>query len=429
MKLITNAPKGTADVLPSESYKRRFVENVMKNQAELFGFKEIRTPVFEHTELFLRSVGETTDVVQKEMYTFCDKGARSITLKPEGTAGALRAILQHGVYNNGLPVKVNYLTSCYRYEKPQTGRLREFSQFGVEVVGTRDPACDAEVILFANSVFERLGIENLSLEINCIGCPDCREKYYRSLKKYFSAFKDKLCETCLARLERNPMRILDCKSEVCSEIVKDAPSILDYICDDCKEHFNSVKKFLDSQNIQYKINPKIVRGLDYYTKTVFEFVSKNIGAQGTVCAGGRYDGLIEELSGISMPAVGLAFGIERVMLLIESLKIEIAERRCDVYIASVGEKAKIKALQLASKIRELSMVAECDVCGRGLRAQMKYADKIGAKFNLVIGDSEIEKGVASIKEMSSGKNFEVKIGDDFINELTRVSLECMSSSL
>ena len=318
MALITKAIKGTKDVLPKDVYKNQYIEATCLETAENFGFKEIRTPVFEHTELFQRGVGDTTDVVQKEMYTFDDKGGRSITLRPEGTAGAARSFLESGMCNEALPQKVCYLTSCYRYEKPQAGRLREFHQFGVECFGTESPLADAEIIALAKSLFERLGLKNIHLELNSIGCPKCRAEYHKALKEYFELKKGDLCQTCLDRLDRNPMRILDCKSPICSDIAKDAPVVLDYLCDDCKEHFEKVKKYLDTMNIEYQINPQIVRGLDYYTKTVFEFVSDAIGSQGTVCGGGRYDGLIEELGGQKTPSLGFGMGLERIGLVMES---------------------------------------------------------------------------------------------------------------
>lgn len=318
MALITKAIKGTKDVLPQDAYKIQYIEATARETAADFGYKEIRTPVFEHTELFQRGVGDTTDVVQKEMYTFDDKGGRSITLRPEGTAGAARAFLENGLCNEALPQKVYYLVSCYRYEKPQAGRLREFHQFGVECFGTQSPLADAELIALASAVFDRLGVTGLRLEINSIGCPTCRAKYYDALRSYFAARKDELCDTCQGRLERNPMRILDCKSPVCQEIAKDAPAVTDYLCDECREHFDKVQSYLKAQNIDYTVNPRIVRGLDYYTKTVFEFVSDSIGAQGTVCGGGRYDGLIDELGGQKTPSLGFGLGLERLQLLMEA---------------------------------------------------------------------------------------------------------------
>ena len=391
MDLITKSVKGTQDVLPKESYKWQFIEKIMREEANAHSFKEIRTPVFEHTELFQRSVGDTTDVVQKEMYTFKTKGENSITLRPEGTAGSARAILEHGVYNDGYPIKAYYFTSCYRYEKPQKGRLREFHQFGMEVYGAASYFADAEVICAADSIFKRLGVKGLNLEINSIGCPNCRANYHKALKEYFAEHTSELCETCLSRLEKNPMRILDCKSPICSKIAEKAPTVLDYICDDCREHFEGVKKCLDAVGIEYTVNPTIVRGLDYYTRTVFEFVSSSIGAQGTVCGGGRYDGLIEELGGQHTPSLGYAIGIERLLLLLEAQGIEIpAAPTCDIYIAGLGEKAQLKSFELVKTVRSSSLSAECDIVGRSLKAQMKYADKIGAKFSIVLGDSEIE---------------------------------------
>ncbi|HIU50030.1 MAG TPA: histidine--tRNA ligase [Candidatus Limousia pullorum] len=424
MALITKKVKGTEDVLPKDSYKWQFVEEIMRKEAQAFGFKEIRTPVFEHTELFSRGVGETTDVVQKEMYTFSTKGDASITLRPEGTAGAARALLEHAIYNDGLPVKASYFVSCYRYEKPQAGRLREFHQFGLECYGTSSPAADAEMISAAASVFKRLNIENLRLEINSIGCPECRKNYHKALKEYFEQYKDQLCETCLSRLERNPMRILDCKSPVCSEIAKDAPKVLDYICDECREHFEGVKKYLDAANIEYTVNPTIVRGLDYYTKTVFEFVTDCIGAQGTVCGGGRYDGLVEELGGQHLPSLGFAMGIERLLILMDKLGIEIPKpETCDIYIAGLGEKGSFKAFELASKVRTSGLIAETDVVGRGLRAQMKYADKIGAKFSMVLGDDEIENNVGKLKNMKTGEITEVSLDDNFLIQFQKAHVD------
>ena len=400
MGLITKAVKGTQDTLPSQSHKNQFIESTVLGIASDFGFKEIRTPVFEHTELFTRSVGDTTDVVQKEMYTFDDKGGRSITLRPEGTAGAARAFLEHGLSNEPMPQKVSYVTSCYRYEKPQAGRLREFHQFGVECYGTDSPAADAEVIALGNEIFGFLGIDKIHLEINSIGCPECRKNYHAALKDYFTSHVEELCPTCRDRLDRNPMRILDCKSPVCKEIADGAPVILDYLCDDCRDHFDKVKAYLDLMLISYEVNPKIVRGLDYYTRTVFEFVSDSIGAQGTVCGGGRYDGLIEELGGKHLPSLGFAMGLERLLMVMDKQGIEIPKNDvCKLYIATMGDTAKEKAFALLKQIRECGLSAETDIVGRGLRAQMKFADKIGAEYSMVLGDNEIEQGVAKLKNM------------------------------
>lgn len=410
MALITNAIKGTLDLLPKESYKTQYIESAVREIAENFGFYEMRTPVFEHTELFQRSVGETTDVVQKEMYTFEDKGGRSITLRPEGTAGAARAFLENGLFNEALPQKIYYLTSCYRYEKPQAGRLREFHQFGVEAFGAASPAQDAEIIALANEVFNYLGVENLTLEINSIGCPTCRAEYQKALKAYFESYTSELCETCRGRLERNPMRILDCKSSVCSKIAAGAPKILDYLCDDCRAHFDAVQQYLNAMQIDFTVNPEIVRGLDYYTRTVFEFVSNEIGAQGTVCGGGRYDGLLEELGGKPMPACGFGMGIERLLLLMDAQKTPFPERKsCDIYFASMGDKANLEAARLALDLRNEGLSAQFDTVGRGLKAQMKYADKLGSLYTVVLGDEELKTRKAKLKNMKDGNLTDISL--------------------
>lgn len=415
--------KGTEDIMPKESYRWQFLEDKMRKQADAYGYKEIRTPVFEQTALFSRGVGETTDVVQKEMYTFSTKGDDSITLRPEGTAGAVRAFLEHSLQNDGLPSKQYYLTTCYRYEKPQAGRQREFHQFGMEVFGTANPSADAEVICLVDGLFKILGLSNIRLEINSIGCPKCRAKYHEKLKEYFSDYKDQLCDTCLGRLERNPMRIIDCKSPICSEIAKGAPKMIDFLCEECDEHFKQVKAYLDIADVKYDINPSIVRGLDYYTKTVFEFVSDNIGAQGTVCGGGRYDGLVEELGGQHTPSLGCAMGIERLLLLLDKSNIEIPKAdTCDLYIASMGDIARLKAFALAEKVRTAGLSAQCDIVGRGLRPQMKFADKIGAKFSLVIGDNEIEENKAEVKNMNTGDKHTVSL-DNFTEEFTSIMID------
>ena len=422
MALVTKSIKGTQDTLPSESYKIQFVEQSVLEIAKNYGYKEIRVPVFEHTELFQRGVGDTTDVVQKEMYTFEDKGGRSITLRPEGTAGVVRSYIEHGLFNEAQPQKVCYLISCYRYEKPQAGRLREFHQFGCECFGTASPAADAELISLVNDIFAFLDVKNLKIQINSIGCPECRKNYHKALQEYFESKKDDLCGTCLGRLERNPMRILDCKSPVCSDIAKDAPKVTDYLCDECDDHFKKTQQYLDAMNIPYEVNPSIVRGLDYYTKTVFEFVSTEIGAQGTVCGGGRYDGLVEEIGGNHTPALGFAMGMERLLMLMEAQGIEFpAEDKCDLYIASMGENATLKASQIAADVRGNGMHAQFDIVGRSVKAQMKYANKIGAAYTVVLGDSEIEAGVAKVKNMADGSETEMNI-DDIAEEIMRLSI-------
>ncbi len=429
MALVTKAIKGTKDVLPSEVYKNQYIEATCLTVAENFGYKEMRTPVFEHTELFQRGVGDTTDVVQKEMYTFDDKGGRSITLRPEGTAGAARSFLENGLSNEALPQKICYLTSCYRYEKPQAGRLREFHQFGIECFGATSPLADAEMIALAKQIFDELGVKDLHLELNSIGCPTCRAEYHKALKEYFSSRVDELCDTCRDRLDRNPMRILDCKSPVCSEIAKDAPVVLDYLCDECKEHFEKTKSYLDAMNIEYIVNPQIVRGLDYYTKTVFEFVADSIGAQGTVCGGGRYDGLIEELGGQHTPSLGFGMGLERLQLVMEAQECEFPEpSRPDLFIVAMGDKATHKAVEIAKDMRDEGYSVVYDLNGRSLRAQMKYADKINAKYNVVIGDNEVDAKSAMLKDMATGEQNEISL-ETFVSSYYSITLDSQLKDL
>lgn len=429
MALLTTAVKGTQDIMPTDTGKQRFLENTLFDIAGSFGFKEIRTPVFEHTELFQRGVGETTDVVQKEMYTFEDKGGRSITLRPEGTAGAVRAFLEHGLFNNALPQKLCYILNCYRYEKPQAGRWREFQQFGVEMFGSAAPSADAEVISIANEIFSFLGIEGLELQLNSIGCPECRKKYHEALKAYFEGHKSELCGTCLERLEKNPMRILDCKSPVCKEISASSPLIIDYLCDECSEHFEGVKKYLDAMGINYTINPRIVRGLDYYTRTVFEFVSTSIGAQGTVCGGGRYDGLVEELGGPKTPALGFGMGTGRLKMVMANQGIELPEDdTCDIYIAPMDSEASYKAMALVADLRSSGIHAETDVVGRSLKAQMKYADKIKSKYTAVIGSEELANMSAKVKNMETGAVTELSL-EDFEDNFLRLTINEAAAGL
>ena len=429
MALITKAIKGTKDVLPSEVYKNQYIESTCLTVAENFGYKEMRTPVFEHTELFQRGVGDTTDVVQKEMYTFDDKGGRSITLRPEGTAGAARSFLENGLSNEALPQKICYLTSCYRYEKPQAGRLREFHQFGIECFGATSPLADAEMIALAKQIFDELGVKDLHLELNSIGCPTCRAEYHKALKEYFASRVDELCDTCRDRLDRNPMRILDCKSPVCSEIAKDAPVVLDYLCDECKEHFEKTKSYLDAMNIEYIVNPQIVRGLDYYTKTVFEFFADSIGAQGTVCGGGRYDGLIEELGGQHTPSLGFGMGLERLQLVMEAQGCEFPEpSRPDLFIVAMGDKATLKAVEIAKDMRDEGYSVVYDLNGRSLRAQMKYADKISAKYNVVIGDNEVDTKSAVLKDMATGEQSNISL-ETFVSGFYSITLDSQLKDL
>lgn len=408
MANLISAPRGTTDVLPSESYKWQYIEGILRKCASDFGFSEIRIPTFEHTELFLRGVGDTTDIVQKEMYTFEDKGGRSITLRPEGTASVVRSYLENSIHAAGLPVKCYYIIPNFRYEKPQAGRLREHHQFGVEYFGAAGAEADAETIALASSFIGRLGIENVSLEINSIGCPKCRASYLTALREYFNSYLGELCETCLSRLERNPMRILDCKSEVCSAIAAKAPRGLDYLCDECREHFELVKTYLDAMGIPFSVNTGIVRGFDYYTKTVFEVVSNDLGAQSTVCGGGRYDGLVEELGGKPTPGLGFGSGLERLLIVMEHQGIEIPKpRACEVFIATAGDETRLTAIKLVHALRSVGVAAELDSTGRSLKAQMKYADRLSAKYSIVLGTDELKSGRASMKNMQTGEKIEV----------------------
>ena len=408
---MINIPKGTKDVLPFESYKWHYVENTVKKIASDYCLNEIRTPVFEHTELFLRGVGETTDVVNKEMYTFLDKGERSITLKPEGTSGVARSFIENGLFNGAMPLKTYYISPVFRYENPQKGRLREHHQFGVEIYGGSGADVDAEVIKLAHSVLTALGLK-VKLHINSMGCKECRKKYNEALRAYFADKLDKLCATCRERYVKNPLRILDCKSEECKALCVDAPKITDYLCDDCSAHFEKLKKFLEIAGIEYEVDPYIVRGLDYYTKTVFEFVTTALGSQGTVCGGGRYDDLIAQLGGEPTCGVGFGMGIERVLMLMEAQGVEIPkEDPVKIFIATMGEAAYEKAFGVVCALRDKGVKAELEHAGRGIKAQFKYADKIGAKYVATIGENELASGVCRVKKMSDGSQTEVKIDE------------------
>ncbi|MEQ2129132.1 histidine--tRNA ligase [Caldanaerobacter subterraneus KAk] len=410
--MLTKAPRGTKDVLPSESYKWQYVENLMREICEFYGYKEIRTPGFEHTELFLRGVGESTDIVRKEMYTFNDRSGRSITLKAEGTSPAVRAFIEHGLYAETQPTKLYYITPVYRYEKPQAGRLREHHQFGVEIFGAKSASADAEVISIAMTLLKKLGLNNLELRINSVGCPVCRKNYNKVLKEFLKEHLDELCDDCKVRYEVNPLRVLDCKVESCRRVTGEAPLITDYLCDDCRNHFEELKKYLDAMGYDYIVDPRIVRGLDYYTKTAFEIISKDIGAQGTVCGGGRYDGLIEEIGGPSMPGVGFGMGIERLLLTLEQNGIEIPKPEGpDLFIAYIGDEAKLFTFTLANKLRFNGLKVEIDHMERSLKAQMKYANKLNAKFAVVIGEEELESKKVKLKNMATGEETEILIDE------------------
>jgi len=408
-------PKGTKDILPRDSKKWQYIESRLRSLCDVFNFKELRTPVFEHTELFLRGVGDTTDVVTKEMYTFNDKGGRSITLRPEGTAGIARSFAENSMHSGVLPAKLYYIISCFRYEKPQAGRLREFHQFGIEMMGTPSYRADVEAIVFADRIFKEFGIGNITLNLNNIGCPSCRSEYNKKLITFLEDKKDTLCDTCKERMYKNPMRIFDCKSDICKSVIKDAPTIYDCVCDDCKAHFKGVTDSLDILGIEYKIDKNIVRGLDYYTKTVFEFVSDNIGAQGTVLGGGRYDGLVSEIGGQDAPGIGFAMGLERLLLLLEDKAVDYDPPR--VFIIPIGEKAEETAVKMLYGLRDKNINAEADLNGRSVKAQMKYADKLDAKYTLVFGEDELANNLFRLKNMETGETIE-KSYNDLMNFLT-----------
>jgi len=409
-------PKGTKDLLPEESYKWQEVETKVKRVLESYNFKEIRVPVFEHTELFQRGVGETTDVVQKEMYTFDDKGGRSITLRPEGTAGVVRAYLENGMGSMPSPVKLWYNMGMYRYENVQKGRLREFHQIGAELIGAGSYLADVDIILMANNIFETLNIPGIDLNINSIGCPKCRGEYQKILREFIGKNLDDYCDTCKTRFEKNPMRILDCKEKRCKEYNQGAPMMIDYLCDECKEHFENVKSMLDSIGVKYQIDSGIVRGLDYYTKTVFEFVDQKSGL--TVLGGGRYDGLVQEFGGQPTPAVGFATGVERLMEMYNEYNQNVENKDPDLYILSLGTEENKKALELAEALRKKCFIVEKDIFERSFKAQMKYADKINAKNLIVIGENELNQGIAKIKNMTTGEEKEITLNvEDIIEKL------------
>ena len=406
--MLTNAPKGTKDVLPNQVYRWHYVERKFDDICRRYGYKEIRTPIFEHTELINRGVGDTTDIVQKEMYTFNDHGGRSLTLKPEGTSPAVRAFVEHRMYAEVQPTKIYYDTPCFRYEKPQSGRLRQFHQFGVEIFGTPNMMADADVICLGHDFLEEMGIKDIVLEINSVGCPTCRETYRRALQDFLRPHYDELCDTCKNRFDKNPMRILDCKSQEDQDLVKDAPNMIDYLCDECASSFEEVKGHLESIGLEYTVNPRIVRGLDYYTKTAFEFVSNKIGAQGTVCGGGRYDNLCQEIGGPPIPGVGFGLGKERLLMLMEANGVEIPEAEpSDVFIVTMGDKGRIKGLEILRELHKKGISAQMDTLARNVKGQFKYAARLNAKKTIVIGDEELEKGVVQIKDMDRHEQQEV----------------------
>ena len=407
--MAIKAPKGTKDMLPQDAYKWQYIEDAWKKICKEYGFKEIRTPMFEATELFNRGIGDTTDVVQKEMYTFEDLGKRSITLKPEGTSPTVRAFIESNLYAETQPTKLFYDIPCFRYEKPQAGRLREFHQFGIENFGTSSMLADAEIIALGYDFLQRMGIEDVELHISSVGCRECRPKHRKALQDFLRPKYDELCETCKSRFDKNPMRILDCKSDKDQELVKGAPMMLDYLCDDCKKDFDELKAHLDSMGIKYVVDPSIVRGLDYYTKTAFEFITTKIGAQGTVCGGGRYDHLIEEIGGPDMPGVGFGLGKERLIMLMEESGNDFGgDIRPQLFVAWIGDEAREYAVKLVNDLRKEGLRCELDTRERNLKGQMKYANRLGAAYTAVIGEDEVKSGEITLKNMESGEQKKVK---------------------
>ena len=419
--MLTKAPRGTKDIIPAEAYKWNYLEEKFRDLCRLYGYEEIRTPVFEHTELFKRGVGDTTDIVQKEMYTFKDRGDRDLTLKPEGTAGVIRAFIENKMYAETQPTKLFYITPCFRYERPQSGRQRQFHQFGVEAIGSDTPSLDAEVISLAMQFLGEAGLKDLTVSINSVGCPVCREEYNRLLKDYLAAKAHVLCDLCNDRRDKNPMRVIDCKNETCQANIVDIPLMADHLCDNCKDHFKQLKAYLDEMNIKYVVDKKIVRGLDYYKRTAFEILSNDLGAQSTVCGGGRYDGLVEQIGGPSgYSGIGFGLGAERLLLTLEANGVEIGNpNHTDIFVVTIGDKAKLKSFSILKDLRENHISADKDHLDRSLKAQFKYSNKINAKYTIVIGDDELDKDKATLKNMETGDQKLIKISE-LVNELRSV---------
>ena len=411
--MLTTKPRGTNDFLPGEVEKWQYLEGLLRELFAKYHYKEIRTPIFEHTELFLRSVGETSDIVSKEMYSFEDKGLRHVTLRPEGTAGTVRAFVENKLFSQSLPVKLYYTGPMFRYDQPQAGRYRQFHQFGCEVLGSADPLVDAEVITFAVDLFSELGLKSLSVLINTVGCDHCRPRYQQALKDYFSQYRDQLCPTCLERLEKNPLRLLDCKEEGCKAVAAKAPTTLEYACDDCKAHFEKVCAYLQSVGIQYEVDTTLVRGLDYYTQTAFEVIMNKVGSQqNAICGGGRYNKLVSEVGGDDIPGMGFAAGMERVLLTIEEEGIELPVKQdIDVYVAPLGEAAKEVCFKLVHDLRQQGLIVETDYLSKSVKAQMKTADKNHARYAIIIGDDELANGTAVVRNMLESSQETIPFAD------------------
>lgn len=419
--MLTKAPRGTKDIVPAEAYKWNYLEGKFRDLCRLYGYEEIRTPIFEHTELFKRGVGDTTDIVQKEMYTFKDRGDRDLTLKPEGTAGVIRAFIENKMYAETQPTKLFYITPCFRYERPQSGRQRQFHQFGVEALGSDTPSLDAEVISLAMQFLGEAGLKDLIVSINSVGCPVCREEYNQLLKDYLAAKADVLCDLCNDRRDKNPMRVIDCKNETCQANIVDIPLMADHLCENCKDHFSQLKLYLDEMDINYVVDKKIVRGLDYYKRTAFEIISNDLGAQSTVCGGGRYDGLVEQIGGPSgYSGIGFGLGAERLLLTLEANGVEIGNpNHTDIFVVTIGDKAKLKSFSILKDLRDNHISADKDHLDRSLKAQFKYSNKINAKYTIVIGEDELDKDEATLKNMETGDQKLIKISK-LVEELRTV---------
>lgn len=410
--MLTMGPRGTKDILPDVSAQWRYVEEKVRSVCDLYGYKEIRTPIFEHTELFLRGIGETTDIVEKEMYSFTDRGKRNITLRPENTAAVVRAYLEHKLYADTSLNKLFYIGPMFRYDRPQAGRYRQFHQFGIEAIGTSNAAVDAEIIILAVQFFKSLGLNELKLNINSVGCPKCRPVYREKLQAFLHDKLDELCHDCQSRYDRNPMRVLDCKNEKCTELSQGAPEMADCLCEECNTHFNQLKNLLKTANIEFVLNPRLVRGLDYYTKTAFEIQYSPLGAQSAVCGGGRYDGLIEECGGSSTPAIGFAVGLERVLLALEKQNLlPNIEGTLDAFVVALDVEAQALAFKILCDLRTADFKSDMDFAGRSLKSQMKQANKLGAKYAIIIGEDEVREASVMLKNMQTGEQEKVEAKD------------------
>lgn len=415
--MLTAAPRGTKDILPSEVGAWRYVENVLRSLCANYNYQELRTPVFEHTELFLRGIGDTTDVVEKEMYTFTDRGERSITLRPENTASAVRAYVEHKLYAEPAPLKLFYMGPMFRYDRPQAGRQRQFHQFGVEALGVQGPNIDAEIILLAVHILQHLGLNNLQLKINSVGCPKCRPVYRQKLQEYFRPHLADLCPDCQSRFERNPMRILDCKVEKCKAVAKGAPHLDSCLCDECKQHFEGLQQLLNAEGINYALDANLVRGLDYYTKTAFEIQYAALGAQSAICGGGRYDGLVEEIGGPATPGIGFAMGLERLLLALQGQNLlPPVDNRVDVYAVTCNQERFIETFTAVQGLRKAGLKAEYDYAGRSMKAQMKQANRLQARFVLIFGEDEGARGMVTLRNMLSSEQREIA-KQDIVNIL------------